>query len=62
MAMSRSSFFDGPLYCRMAEDLPLLAGFVKESGQATAYVCQNYACQLPVTTAADLTKLLENAR
>jgi uncharacterized protein YyaL (SSP411 family) len=47
---------------RMAEDLPLLAGFVKESGQATAYVCQNYACQLPVTTAADLTKLLENAR
>lgn len=28
------------------------------NGQATAYVCQNYACQAPVTTADALAKLL----
>lgn len=27
-------------------------------GQATAYVCQNYACQAPVTSAAELKKML----
>jgi len=27
-------------------------------GGATAYVCENYACQAPVTTAAELRALL----
>lgn len=33
---------------------PLLAGRGQINGKATAYVCQNYACQLPVTEPADL--------
>ena len=33
---------------------PLLAGRTQLGGRATAYVCQNYACQLPVTDAEAL--------
>ncbi len=33
---------------------PLLAGRGQVDGRATAYVCQQYACQLPVTEPADL--------
>lgn len=33
----------------MAEELGLLEGRVLIGGQPTAYVCQNYACQMPVT-------------
>jgi uncharacterized protein YyaL (SSP411 family) len=29
-------------------------------GKPTAYVCQNYACQLPVTTPEDLAVQLES--
>ncbi len=38
---------------------PLLAGRGPIDGKATAYVCQNYACQLPVTTPADLAAQLQ---
>lgn len=38
--------------------LPLLAGRTLANGQAAAYVCENYACQLPVTTVAELRRLL----
>lgn len=34
--------------------IPLLHGRVQLGGQATAYVCRNFACQLPVTTRAAL--------
>ena len=34
--------------------LPLLADRDLVNGQPAAYVCQNYACQLPVTTAEEL--------
>ena len=34
--------------------LPLLEGRGMVDGKPTAYVCENYACQLPVTDAADL--------
>lgn len=34
--------------------IPLLYGRVQLGGQATAYVCRNFACQLPVTTRAAL--------
>ena len=37
-----------------ASGLPLLAGRGMLDGKPTAYVCENYACQLPVTNAADL--------
>lgn len=39
--------------------LPLLEGRDLVNGQATAYVCENYACKLPVTNAAALGKLLD---
>jgi uncharacterized protein YyaL (SSP411 family) len=39
--------------------LPLLAGRTLVDGKAAAYVCEHYACQLPVTDAAALGKLLE---
>ena len=34
-----------------AEDLALLEGRHRVGGRATAYVCQNFACQMPVTEA-----------
>ncbi|MCB0186482.1 MAG: thioredoxin domain-containing protein, partial [Caldilineaceae bacterium] len=39
--------------------LPLLAERSLVNGQPAAYVCENYACQLPVTTVAKLAELLE---
>lgn len=41
--------------------LPLLADRDLVNGKAAAYVCENYACQLPVTSAAELNKLLNRA-
>jgi uncharacterized protein YyaL (SSP411 family) len=38
--------------------LPLLQGRTLVGGKAAAYVCENYACKLPVTDAAALAKLL----
>jgi hypothetical protein len=38
--------------------LPLLEGRDLVQGQPAAYVCENYACQLPVTTPEALAKLL----
>ncbi len=38
--------------------IPLLAERIEVDGKPAAYVCQNYACQLPVTTAEDLAKQL----
>jgi uncharacterized protein YyaL (SSP411 family) len=34
----------------LAEKIPLLAGRVLVDGEATVYVCENFACKLPVTT------------
>ncbi|RIK44473.1 MAG: thioredoxin domain-containing protein [Chloroflexi bacterium] len=36
------------------EAAPLLAGRPQREGRATAYVCRNFACQLPVTDAASM--------
>lgn len=38
--------------------LPLLEGRGLVNGQPAAYVCENYACKLPVTTIAELENLL----
>ena len=40
------------------DGLPLLKDREKVNGQATAYVCENYVCQLPVTDRAALAKQL----
>ncbi len=42
------------------DDWPLLAGRALVNGIPTAYVCENYACQLPVTESAALAKQLES--
>ena len=39
--------------------LPLLEGRTLLDGKAAAYVCENYACKLPVTNAQELGKLLD---
>jgi hypothetical protein len=38
--------------------VPLLADRSTKEGHATAYVCQNFACQSPVTTAQELATLI----
>ena len=35
------------------EAIPLLSGRVTQEGRTTVYVCRNFACLLPVTTAAE---------
>ena len=40
--------------------LPLLAGREAIGGKPTAYVCRNYACDLPVTDRAALRRQLES--
>ncbi|MBE3559379.1 MAG: thioredoxin domain-containing protein [Ktedonobacteraceae bacterium] len=41
-----------------ARIVPLLAGRPLKDGRPAAYVCQNFACQAPVTTVSDLARLL----
>ena len=43
----------------LSQHIPLLAGRTQIDGYATAYVCENYACQLPVTESEALLGLLE---
>jgi len=44
-----------------AAGLPLLEGRPAVEGQATAYVCRNFTCELPVTDAASLVAQLDAA-
>jgi hypothetical protein len=43
----------------LARYLPTVADMTAIGGQATAYVCENYACQLPTTDAAAFAQLLQ---
>ena len=40
------------------DSIPLLNGRVARDGQLTVYVCRNFACRLPVTTASETAALL----
>jgi uncharacterized protein len=40
------------------QSIPLLADRPQKEAKATAYVCQNFACQAPVNTAQELERLL----
>ena len=42
------------------KDSPLLEQRVMQDGLPTAYVCEHYACQLPVNTANDLARQLDS--
>jgi uncharacterized protein YyaL (SSP411 family) len=46
-----------PEYTQAVRTIPLLADRPLKDGKATAYVCQNFACQAPVNTPAELEKL-----
>ncbi len=39
--------------------VPLLEGRTSIDGEAAAYVCQNFACELPVTSPAELAQMLD---
>jgi uncharacterized protein YyaL (SSP411 family) len=41
-----------------ASDLPLLKGKTLSAGKPAAYVCRNYACDVPVSNPSALTKAL----
>jgi uncharacterized protein YyaL (SSP411 family) len=43
---------------RGAELVPLLLERTAQSGRATAYVCENYTCRQPVTSAEELSRQL----
>jgi uncharacterized protein len=43
----------------LAEISPLLEGKIQVDGRPTAYVCQNFTCSAPVTSASELRTLLE---
>jgi uncharacterized protein YyaL (SSP411 family) len=34
---------------QLAHWLPLLANVTRKQGRATAYICENYVCNLPTT-------------
>jgi uncharacterized protein YyaL (SSP411 family) len=42
-----------------ASTLPLLADRTSQDGRATAYVCQQFVCQSPVTDPAALERQIE---
>ncbi len=46
--------------CGLADDLFLLKDKPQEGNLATAYVCENFVCNLPVTTPEDLRKQIRN--
>ncbi|HUJ25144.1 MAG TPA: thioredoxin domain-containing protein [Myxococcales bacterium] len=62
LAAARAKFSPSQVLIRHEDGAPpataLAAGRPPRDGQATAYVCVKGACQLPVTSAAELDKLL----
>lgn len=38
--------------------LPFLSSLERKDGKATAYLCENFACSLPVTSSQELRRLL----
>ena len=45
----------------LAEHNEALAGMKPVNGQPSAYVCQNFTCQAPVTTVEELERLMSQA-
>jgi uncharacterized protein YyaL (SSP411 family) len=49
---------DDACRARLARQVPFAAALPMLNGRATAYVCVDYACRLPVHEPADLAELL----
>jgi uncharacterized protein YyaL (SSP411 family) len=43
----------------LSANLPEIAGMAQVDGRAAAYVCENYACRMPVSDPERLTELLQ---
>jgi len=43
----------------ITEIAPYAEGYRSVDGKATAYVCVNFSCQLPVTSVSEMLNLLE---
>jgi uncharacterized protein YyaL (SSP411 family) len=52
----------GAPQARLAQALPFTAGMTPRDGRAAAYVCRDFTCRAPVTTAPDLSRELSAAR
>jgi uncharacterized protein YyaL (SSP411 family) len=44
---------------RLAEGIPAIAAMEKLDGRATAYVCRNYTCQMPVCEVERFVELIQ---
>jgi hypothetical protein len=49
----------GPAQQQLARDLPFLTGVSRKGGRATAYICENYVCQLPTADLGIAAQLLD---
>ena len=58
-AVVRGGFHPHVVLAGGAGDVPLLEGRTPVDGQAAAYVCERFTCQLPVTSAEELAKSLQ---
>jgi len=47
---------------QLARWLPFIEGVTRRQGRATAYICENYVCELPTSDPASVAKLLDGAR
>ena len=50
---------DDAARARLAAWNPAIASIVAEPGAAMAYVCRNFACELPVSEPAEFAKLIQ---
>src|SRR2546427_166273 len=53
------NLFDNAVPCGSSEGIPLLQNREAVGGRPTAYVCRNYACELPVTDRDSLARQLD---
>jgi uncharacterized protein YyaL (SSP411 family) len=42
--------------------IPLIKGKVAIQGKSTAYICENYACKVPITDLDDLRRVLSRQK
>ncbi len=52
----------GPAHTKLAESLDILVSIKPLEGKATAYICENYVCQLPTSNLDQVSRLLRQLR